>query len=124
MSSLRSRLIRLAHQQPSLRPHLLPLISRTAGAFSEKMNPYELSYNGLDYPETEEDERGIEMVTQDLDEKIEAAAAKALTGLEDAARDAMREHARHFNTEARREFIRVLLEQTTDEIRSLKRMAG
>lgn len=30
MSDLRSRVIRLAHQQPSLRPHLLPLLTRTA----------------------------------------------------------------------------------------------
>lgn len=29
---LRSRVIRLAHQNPSLRPHLLPLLARTAGA--------------------------------------------------------------------------------------------
>jgi hypothetical protein len=31
MSSLRSKVIRLAHQQPALRPHLLPLLVRTAG---------------------------------------------------------------------------------------------
>lgn len=30
MTTLRSKLIRLAHQQPDLRPHLLPLLTRTA----------------------------------------------------------------------------------------------
>lgn len=30
MGNLRSKIIRLAHQNPALRPHLLPLLSRTA----------------------------------------------------------------------------------------------
>jgi hypothetical protein len=32
MSTLRSKLIRLAHQQPALRPHLLPILKKTAGS--------------------------------------------------------------------------------------------
>lgn len=32
MSDLRFRVIRLAHSQPSLRPHLLPLLKEAAGA--------------------------------------------------------------------------------------------
>jgi hypothetical protein len=31
MSDLRSKIIRLAHQNPELRPHLLPLVTKTAG---------------------------------------------------------------------------------------------
>ena len=31
MGDLRSKIIRLAHQNPELRPHLLPLIAKTAG---------------------------------------------------------------------------------------------
>lgn len=33
MTTLRSKLIRLAHQQPALRPHLLPILTRTAGSY-------------------------------------------------------------------------------------------
>lgn len=37
MTTLRTSLIRLAHQQPELRPHLLPLLSdRTAAALDAK----------------------------------------------------------------------------------------
>jgi hypothetical protein len=32
MSDLRSKIIRLAHQNPELRPHLLPLVTRTAAS--------------------------------------------------------------------------------------------
>jgi hypothetical protein len=32
MSDLRSKIIRLAHQQPALRPHLLPLLKEAAKA--------------------------------------------------------------------------------------------
>lgn len=35
--SLRSKLIRLAHENPELRAHLLPLIRKTAGGFSIKV---------------------------------------------------------------------------------------
>lgn len=31
MSDLRSKIIRLAHQNPELRPHLMPLLTKTAG---------------------------------------------------------------------------------------------
>lgn len=38
MTTLRTSLIRLAHQQPALRPHLLPLLTRTAGAINPSVS--------------------------------------------------------------------------------------
>lgn len=41
MSTLRSRLIRLAHNNPDLRPKILPLLAKTAGNMGE-VNPFML----------------------------------------------------------------------------------
>jgi transketolase len=37
MTTLRSHVIRLAHAQPELRPHLLPLLTKTAGNIAEAL---------------------------------------------------------------------------------------
>jgi protein-tyrosine-phosphatase len=46
MSTLRSHIIRLAHQKPELRPHLLPLVARTAGNMGEALMDHEADRAG------------------------------------------------------------------------------
>lgn len=48
MVSLRSRLIRLAHSTPELRPDLLPLLKRSSHDLSRKGNKYSTSFYGDD----------------------------------------------------------------------------
>ena len=48
MSDLRTRLIRLAHSRPDLRPHLLPLVRQAAGGYRPQVILY-ASSGGTDY---------------------------------------------------------------------------
>ena len=63
MSSLRSSLIRLAHQQPSLRPHLLPIL-KSAGNYGEESNPYLLGFDRGNLPKLTGEQ--INLITSQL----------------------------------------------------------
>lgn len=71
MDTLRARVIRLAHAQPSLRPHLLPLLAKTAADPNRESNAKaiaraidsvtgRMSYSGTDEAEISPDFRTIE----------------------------------------------------------------
>lgn len=89
MSSLRSRLIRLAHQQPSLRPHLLPLL-KSAGNYGEEVNPYLLGFDRGNRPKLTD--KQINAGTSGL----QAIIAKAQIEVRGAVRKAL-DNSRKFN---------------------------
>lgn len=89
MSSLRSRLIRLAHQQPSLRPHLLTLL-KSAGNYGEEVNPYLLGFDRGNRPKLTD--KKINAGTSAL----RAIIATAQTEVSGAVRKAL-DNSRKFN---------------------------
>ena len=89
MSSLRSRLIRLAHQRPHLRPHLLPIL-KSAGNYGEEVNPYLLGFDRGNRPKLTD--KQINAGTSGL----QAIIAKAQIEVRGAVREAFAD-SREFN---------------------------
>jgi hypothetical protein len=86
MSDLRSKIIRLAHQQPHLRPQLLPLL-KAAGNLGEELNPYLLEFDKV--PASEEDmeeaqenldnaSNDLQGIVEDTSRNVAALVKKAL----------------------------------------------
>lgn len=79
-NKLRSSIIRLAHSNPELRPHLLPLLSKEAGNLEEALNPYALD------PEA----KGWEKVNKDLHKKVTELKAILVSGKGTVTKDTLK----------------------------------
>lgn len=74
-ASLRARTIRLASSDPELRPHLLPLLAKTAGNLGEELNPYMLDADRPTWDWASEDLQGkVEDTTQAVSALVMAAS--------------------------------------------------
>lgn len=75
MSSLRSRTIRLANDNPELRPVLLPILVKTAGNLGEELNPYMLDAERPTWDWASEDLQGkVEDTAQAVSALVMAAS--------------------------------------------------
>lgn len=82
MSTLRSSLIRLAHQNPGLRPQLLPLL-KSAGNYGEEANPYLLGFDRGNRPPLTDDNinagtAGLQAIIATAQTEVSGVVRKAL----------------------------------------------
>ena len=149
MSSLRSSLIRLAHQRPSLRPHLLPIL-KSAELHSDKYDPYALlsgSVSGKYMEEidaeirkeepgassTDEEYRAWEQkleahresvnrLTKELDDGIEELSRAVANEAYNRVSSFLAKYRPYLSKTSREVFIRTLLDQIDEEMTGVKKL--
>jgi hypothetical protein len=147
MSSLRSSLIRLAHQKPALRPHLLPIL-KSAELHSGKYDPYALLSGSGKYMEeidaeirkeepgessTDEEYRAWEQkleahresvnrLTKELDDGIEELSMAVANEAYNRVSSFLAKYRPYLSKTSREVFIRTLLDQIDEEMTGVKKL--